>query len=504
LIDTSIFNKSVFFAEGTLMKHVFALSILFLYIFIAPFCYTADESDEGHAELDIEIRKGWFGDYDEMKKDKVIRVLVVPSRTGYFLDGATQRGATYEALKEFEKHINKNIKKKTDFIHVAIVPVRRDQLVSGLVEGMGDIAASSLTITPERAKLVDFSDPVTKSINEIVVTGPNSPEVNSLDDLQGQEIVVRESSSYYEHLVKLNEQFKKDGKQPIVITPADEILEDDDLLEMVNSGLLPMVVADDYLAKFWAQVLPNLQLHPNIAINKDGYIAWMIRKNCPQLMKVVNEFVKMNKQGTLIGNIIMKRYYKNTQYVKNVMSDEERKKFDATIELFKKYASMYRFDWLMVAAQAYQESQLDHSRRSHVGAIGIMQLMPTTAKDPNVNIPDITNLENNIHAGTKYLRFVANQYFNDEKIDELNKWLFAFASYNAGPTRVSRLRHEATKMGLDPNKWFMNVEYVIARKVGREPVQYVRNIYKYYIAYKRIVENYRIYKETKSKLTNEN
>jgi len=139
-------------------------------------------------------------------------------------------------------------------------------------------------------------------------------------------------------------------------------------------------------------------------------------------------------------------------------------------------------------AQAYQESTLDQNRRSRVGAIGVMQLMPATAAGSPISVQEIHKIENNIHAGVKYLRHIVDRYFDDEEIDELNRTLFAFASYNGGSTRIARLRRKAADEGLDPNRWFKNVDLVVAREVGREPVQYVSNVYKYYIAYKLITE----------------
>lgn len=151
-------------------------------------------------------------------------------------------------------------------------------------------------------------------------------------------------------------------------------------------------------------------------------------------------------------------------------------------------AGQYKFDWLMLAALAFQESGIDQSKKSHVGAVGIMQVMPSTAKNKNVGIPNIEEIEANIHAGTKYLRFMMDRYFDDPEIDTLNRGLFSFAAYNAGPVKVSKLRKEAAKMGLDPNVWFRNVEIVAAKRIGRETVQYVSNIFKYYLAYRYIPE----------------
>ncbi|MBW2124028.1 MAG: transglycosylase SLT domain-containing protein [Deltaproteobacteria bacterium] len=319
------------------------------------------------------------------------------------------------------------------------------------------------------------------------MTGPSAPAISSVEDLAGKEIHVRRSSSYYESLVRLNESFRKTNRHEMKLVPAPENFEDEDLLEMVNAGLIPMIIMDSHKAHFWAQVFDKIEVRSDIAVREGGRIAWAFRKKSPKLRAVVNEFVKGHKKGTLIGNILLKRYLKSTRYVKNSTSEQEMKKFNSMVEYFKKYAGEYGFDYLMIAALAYQESGLDQSKRSHAGAVGVMQILPSTAAGKNVGIPDIEKLEKNIHAGTKYLRFIVNQYYKDEPIDDLNKMLFAFASYNAGPARVKEFRRKAAAMGLDPNVWFHNVEIAAAKVVGRETVQYVSNIYKYYIAYSMVL-----------------
>lgn len=307
-------------------------------------------------------------------------------------------------------------------------------------------------------------------------------------DLSGLEIHVRKSSSYYQSLMTLNAELIKAGNAKVNIQEANEYLEDEDLLEMVNAGLLPMAVVDSHKAEFWAQIFDKITLHPTITFRENGQIAWAVRKNTPGLMAVVNAFVKKNKKGSLMGNIIFKRYLKKAGYVKSSMDEADKKRFEDTLDLFKKYGDQYKFDWLMLAALAYQESTIDQSKKSHVGAVGVMQVMPSTAKDKNVGIPNIDQIDPNIHAGTKYLRFMMDRYFDDPDIDTLNRGLFSFASYNAGPAKVSQLRKEAAKMGLDPNVWFGNVEIVAAKRIGRETVQYVSNIFKYYLTYRYISE----------------
>ena len=456
------------------------------------------ESDSGLKKALLK-NEPWMGDFDKMTEKRQIRVLVTYSKTFYFLDRGQQRGLTYDLLEEFEKYVNKKIKAKTLKINVVYIPVRRDELIPGLLKGRGDIAVANLTITSQRQKKADFSNPLMTGVRELLVTGPAAPSIASLDDIAGKEIHVRKSSSYYESLVELNATLKKNGKKPVKLIPADDLLEDEDLLEMVNAGLIPMIVMDSHKAQFWTQIFKKIQVHAEISVRTGGEIAWAFRKNSPKLKTVINKFVADHKEGTLIGNMLFKRYLKNTQYVKNSISKQELKKFRAMVKLFKKYAGRYDFDYLMIAAQAYQESGLDHSKKSPAGAIGVMQLLPTTAADPNVNIADIKKLENNIHAGTKYLRFIINQYYKDEPMDNVNKLLFAFASYNAGPAKVNRLRKETAAMGLDPNAWFHNAEIAAAKIIGRETVQYVSNIYKYYIAYRMVTEH----KQKKHKIMKE-
>jgi len=434
---------------------------------------------------DFKAAESWTGDLDGMIERRVIRALVVYNSTNFFFDeDARPRGISFDLLNAFEEAINKKLGTGTLKFHVVPIPVRRDFLISHLRDGHGDLALANLTITDERRELVDFSDPGWSGVDEIVVTGPDSPSITKLEDLAGQEVWVRESSSYFDSLQKLNQSFKQQGLEPVKIQKAEEQLETEYLLEMVAAGLLGVTIADDYIAEAWSEVLDGLQLHPDIAISTGGEIGWMFRKNSPKLAAEVNAFIKKNKQGTLLGNMLVKRYYVNSKWINDATARDELVRLRGMVDLFRNYAGEYNFDWLLIAAQGYQESGLDQSKVSRAGAVGVMQMLRSTAADPNVNIPEIDVLENNIHAGNKYMRFILDHYFADSEMDELNKHLFAFASYNAGPNRIARLRKKAAEQGFDPNVWFQNVEIVVGREVGREPVQYVSNIFKYYVAYK--------------------
>ena len=436
--------------------------------------------------LQLALLKPLKGDWDQITQRRILRALVVYSRTLYFVDRGTQRGATYEALKAFESDVNKQLGAKALKFNVIFIPVARDELIPALLDGRGDIAAASLTITPERERLVDFSEPFVSNVSEIVVTGPSSPRITSVDDLAGKVVHLRKSSSYWEHLDSLNQRLLKEGKPPVKLVPASEDLEDEDLLEMVNAGLIPIVVCDDFKARFWKQILKKLNVEPQVAVSTSDAIGWMMRKNSPQLKAVIDAFVKTHKQGTEFGNLLIQRYQKSSRYVLEATEKNELRKYQQTVDLFRKYAGKYDVDYLLMMAQGYQESRLDQQVKSPVGAVGVMQLMPDTGKQMQVG--DIAELEPNIHAGVKYLRYVEDTYFSDAPMDPMVKALFAFASYNAGPNRIQSLRKEAARRGLDPNRWFKNVEYVAAEKIGQETVTYVSNIFKYYIAYQLVAQ----------------
>lgn len=426
----------------------------------------------------------YLGDFDGMVERRTLRALVVRSRTFFFFDGATQRGLSYDMLKAFERHVNERLGNGTLKLGVVFLPVTRDQLLPGLLAGYGDLAVANLTVTPERLAQVDFSIPLYRDIHEILVTGPASAPIESIGDLSGKILHTRRSSSYYESLSALNERFAAGGRAPVNIRTVDEHIEDEELLEMVNAGLISGIPIDSHKAAFWEQVFDGIDVREDIVFRDHADIAWAFRPNSPKLKAAVDAFLLENREGSLLGNLLFRRYLKETRYVENALDSRELQKFRDTAPLFRKYADRFEFDWLQIISQAYQESRLDQSVRSHAGAVGIMQLLPSTAADRNVGIPDISVLENNIHAGNKYLRFIRNSYFEPEAMSDLDKTLFSFASYNAGPARIAGLRAEAEREGLDPNVWFDNVELIAARRIGRETVDYVSNIYKYWIAYR--------------------
>lgn len=432
-----------------------------------------------------------MGDLDMMQRRRIVRVLVPYSKTFYFLSAnTTQRGMMVDLMLALEKQLNQHHKNPADKIRLVFIPTARDRLIPELLAGRGDIIAADLTITPQRRALVDFSTPLARQVHEVVVRHRHAPAVTSLTELAGKAVFVNPTSSYYQSLEQLNRTLKQQRHPPVEIQRAPGNFEPEDVLEMLNAGLVDYSVTDRYLALFWQQIFADIVIEPQLFLHQDRQIALAMRKHSPLLKAQLDLFCERHKIGSTFGNMQLKKYLKSTQWVKNATQHDEMQKFIQVRDLFHKYGNQYGIDWLLMVAQGYQESRLDQRVRSKTGAIGVMQVMPATGRE--LNVGDIRQLEPNINAGIKYIRFMMDRYYADQPMTHLDKLLFTFASYNAGPRRIALLRKEAARLGLDHNVWFNNVERVAAARIGRETVQYVSNIYKYYVAYALIQQQTRL------------
>ena len=445
-------------------------------------------SDSGIDELPEGLRNEPFtGDLEALIERRFLRVLVVPDRISFFFDGAQMRGVTYEAVRELERVLNQKFKTGNRPLSMILIPVRRDQILEELAAGRGDLAATRLIETAEMKNRVDFTDATYDNAEAVIVTAPGAPTLHTIDDLAGKEVYFVNMPGVESIADRFNTRLTASGRPAVQFTPADENLSVDDLLEMVNAGLIPIAVAERSIAELWANVFDNLQVRSDLVVTR-APLVWAVQKNTPHLLAAINDVLKVNKVGTSFGNTVLRRYLKNTKWINNATAEREVARFTEMVGLFRQYGDKYDFPYLLVTAQAYQESRLDHSARSSSGAVGVMQIKPETAAGHPVGIKDITILDRNIEAGVKYLRFLSDQYYANEPMDRINKGLFVLASYNAGPNRIRRLREEAERKGFDPNKWFNNVEIIASKRVGREPVQYVSNIFKYYLAYEMITK----------------
>ncbi len=447
-----------------------------------PVEYT--EAERAEDALVAAMVAPWTGDLDGMVARGFLRV-GVPHEPAFFVyDGVEQRGLSVDFAREFEAHLRASLGAGAESLTVSLLPLPVGAMIDALVAGRVDVLAANLTVTPERAARVDFADPMLRDVAELVVTGPAAPAVATLDDLAAVPLRVRPSSSYHEHLVALNAARVAAGLPALLVVAADEALDDYDLAELVDVGVIPAVILDAHKAELYGQVFERIVVRDDLAINEGGEIAWAIRKDSPQLMAAANAFAAKARKGTEIGNIFYRRWVADPSRLLNAVAPQEEAKFAETIDFIRRHAAAYDFDPVLIAAQGYQESQLDQSVRSPVGAIGIMQVMPATARDPVVGIPDIELADRNVEAGVKYLRHLRDVYFDAPGMSAFDRACFAFAAYNAGPGNIRKARARAESMGLDPDVWFGQVEVAAGRTVSREPVVYVRNILKYYTSYR--------------------
>jgi len=423
------------------------------------------------------------GDLDVMLKRKSIRVLVVNSKAFYDIEKGKKTGIYNDAIVAFEKQINKKYPNASKHIKTKLIPipVTREMLIPALNAGYGDVAIADNTISKRRAEQIAFSNPFASGINEILITSSEMDGIAAFEDLSGKEVFVKPSMSYLDSLLQVSETLVHKGLDPIVIRALPEELESEDILELVNDGLIGITIMDDYKAKMWSTVYEKLTLHEDITFREDAELGVMVRKNNPKLLAELNDFIETKRVGDAFAKVATEKYFSSKRYKKLSKSGISKKKFQSLKKTFKKYAEQYELDPLMLMAQAYQESRLREKAKSHVGARGIMQLMPATAREMNVG--SILNTDSNIHAGIKYHKKLKEHYFSDESIAKEDRSLFIFAGYNAGPNRINRYRKIAAERGLNPDKWFGNVEVIAAEKIGRETVQYIQNIYNYYVAY---------------------
>ncbi|MBN4082385.1 transporter substrate-binding domain-containing protein [Mariprofundus ferrooxydans] len=431
-----------------------------------------------------------IGDLPEIRKRKKLRALVPYSRSDFtILANGEVQGFQVELLKQYESMINKGIKREVDKTHIVWIPTAFDRLIPDLLLGKGDVAAALLSVTPERLEKVNFATASGLIADELLVVSKDVTGISRIEDLSGREVYVLKGSSYEEHLREINASWQGKGLKAMVIKSMDKRLLSEDLLKMVHAGMLAITVVDDYKAYLWKKVLPNIRVLENIKIKEGNRLGWAVRKNNPILLKSMNHFAASVKKGTLMGNMLFQRYF-NASWIKRPLAEDEQSKVQKLMPVFSKYAKLYNYDALALIAQAYQESHLNNQRKSHRGAVGIMQLLPSTAAGSHVGMSDISSIEDNIHAGVKYLAFLRDRYFSDPAMSEVDRLAFIWAAYNAGPAKVIKMRRLAKEMGLNPNIWFDHVELAAAKLVGRETVHYVRSIFTHYIAYGLVRERF--------------
>jgi membrane-bound lytic murein transglycosylase MltF len=433
------------------------------------------------------VNDPWTGDLDGILDRRLLRVITTYNRTNFFVEHGQGRGLEYESMMRFGAWFGDRRTQDAArggpavAMRVVFVPVPREELIPALLAGRGDLIAAGMTVTDARAQQVLFSDPYIRRVDEVLVRHRSAPEIAAIEDLSGHTLLLTRGTSYVANARALSDRLVAAGRAPIRIVEAPAHLETEDVLELIGAGAAQYTIVDDHLAEVWDKLLPDLVVQHGVHLVSGGTIAWAVHPGAPALKAALNAFLGPLLADRATAMTIYRRYFENVTFIRNPFGPTERDRIRLLAPHFQSASQRVGFEWLLMAAQGFQESRLDPRARSQVGARGVMQLMPATATE--VGVRNIDDAEDNIHGGVRYMEKLRATYFNDPAIPPEVQIQFALAGYNAGPNRINRLRQEAAKQGLDPNRWFGHVERVVQQRVGSEPVRYVANIFAIYATY---------------------
>ncbi|HDS74647.1 MAG TPA: membrane-bound lytic murein transglycosylase MltF [Firmicutes bacterium] len=386
---------------------------------------------------------------DSIVSRDTLRVLTRNSAYTYFLHRGTEMGFEYELIKDFAEKLGVHVK--------MIVPPRWDDMIPWLLEGRGDIIAAAMTVTPERAKQVAFSEPY-NSVYQVVLTRAGGPRINAPEDLIGKQVHVRAGSSYYRRLQELNKELG--GGIKIVAVP--EYYDTEYIIELLMDRVIDITVADVNIARLEQSHYDSIRI--NTRISADENLAWAVRPNADALLDAMNEYIGDLYTSTgrsAFFNILTRRYFLHVQGLDTYKRSLQEFRADGRISrydhLFEKYATQYGFSFSLITAQAYHESRFNPRASSWVGAKGIMQIMPRTGEA--LGVKNLSDPEQNIEAGVRYLRELYDRF--DSTLHPHDRLAFALASYNVGYGHVRDARLLANEDGLNPNVWQGNVEWML-------------------------------------------
>lgn len=443
----------------------------------------SDISEDGFDLLMADPHVQGGGDLDAIRQRGILRVLVTYRKGDFFIADGAIRGVEADLINGFVNWLSKKGGRKSLPVRAQFIPVPFDRLLDALREGQGDVAAAGLTVTPERLTVVPFSAPYMDGVEEIVAVHTGARLPARLDDLGGRTVHVVKGSSHAEHLRRLNEDFARRGLPLITIASLAADLQPEDLFALLDAGAIELLITDRHRGALWAKGRAGIKLLPELRLNTGGKLAWALRPGTPALKEAVDTYFAQGKGKVLRQaqqSLVM--YYGDTSWHNGTINRRFIGRVKALYPHFAQHAESYGFDVLLLIAQGYRESQLNQNLRSPAGAVGVMQVLPPTARAMGFSGIE-RSAGTNIHAGIHYLNYIRDNYFADADVREPDRTLFALAGYNMGPNRLARIRERAARMGLDANKWFGNVEFAALRYVGREPVSYVANISSYYLAY---------------------
>jgi membrane-bound lytic murein transglycosylase MltF len=447
-----------------------------LLCFLAP-SYLLAQTKSANSEV-------WTGTYEQMLQHGQIRVAVPYDRTIYVNDKGTPRGLAVEMAKGFQTWLNQQYaaQLKGKSISVKLIPTNAADLFTSLSTGKSDMVIGDLGLYEPLPNAHQYIlSHAVKMEREVLIAGPSSIAITSPEDLSGQTVYGGRNTNFPATLAELNKNLERERKPLVKLVSPVGTLDGEDLLEMVDSGLIPFVIMSDWRAQLWQPIYKKMVIHEDIFSKDSGWIGWGVRSSNQDLNDVITNFSNSNGYDAALKSYRTQEYKEHIQGLKDPIEKSAWARFESMRPLFVKYGAQYNLDPLFIAALGFQETLLNQNAESKVGAIGVMQLMPATGS--SLGVGDIHLLEPNIHAGADYMNQLITKYFPDAQFRGDNRALFAIASYNIGPNNVAKARDQAKSMGFDPNEWFKNVEFIATERMGYEPMIYVRNVYKYFISY---------------------
>ena len=432
--------------------------------------------------------KQWIGDFDQLKEKRAIRILVTVSNPDFFIDGFRKYGFAPPLIKEFQDYLNNEVLNQT-FMRAIIIPTSRSTIIDRLASGYGDVAMANLTITPERQKKVDFALPIATGVKEIIVAASGSPVLKNLEDLSGKSVHTRSFSSYHEHLVRLNKKFERQGVAPVNIVLVNDEIEDDYLLSIAAEGLISYMVLDHRKMELWQDVYDNVVPYPNLAIDFDGEIAWVVRKNNPKLLKIVSDFCQIKQDRFIDYEKLRKSTLEEFVHFSN-LEESNVDKLKKLYPYFKKAGDEFSLPPLFLSAIAFEQSAFSAKKVGRYGELGVMQLAPFIERE-FLDRPDQSENTTFMHirAAAKYLAFLRDEKFGDLAKDPSQQLFFVLAAYFNGPEKINQMRWITGEMGKNKDKWFNEVNVTVSRLIGRETVRAVRNVALYWLSYKMATES---------------
>ena len=453
--------------------------LLLLALFISGSFTSAQSSNLATVGSEV-----WTGTYEQMLQRGLIRVAVPYDRTIYVNDKAVPKGIAVQMSKAMQAWMTRQYaaELKGKALVIKLVPTQYADLLSSLTAGKADMVIGDLGLYhPSKNAHEYLLHHAYKLDREVLVSGPSAIAIRSTEDLAGQTVYGGRNTNFPSTIQEINTGLRNKGKPPVNILSPLGTLDGEDLLEMVDAGLIPFVIISDWKAKLWQPIYKHMVIHDDIFTKDAGWIGYGVRSSNQDLSEAINSFIGSDAYDQALKAYRGEDYKAHMQGLKDPIEKSAWARFESMRPLFQKYGTQYNLDPLFIAALGFQETLLNQSAVSKVGAIGVMQLMPATGN--SLGVGDIHLLESNIHGGADYMNQLITKFFPDAQFKGDNRALFAVASYNIGPNNVAKARDQAREMGFDPNEWFGNVEFVATQRMGYEPMIYVRNVYKYFISY---------------------